>query len=191
MSSGIVVGWALICLVMFAHRRLRNERLADRAPGTWLGIMVQALGFSAVWMLRRSGDGMLQAGSGWITAASDICGVIAIMLGIAAVWTLGRQWSVAGRILPDHALIRHGPYALLRHPIYTAMALMLLATGIAMSSWLGMAAGVSLFVLGTMIRVHFEERLLRQRFGVAFEEYAAAVPAFLPRVGGRGRRTRA
>jgi protein-S-isoprenylcysteine O-methyltransferase len=107
------------------------------------------------------------------------------------VWTLGRQWSVAGRILPDHALIRHGPYALLRHPIYTAMALMLLATGIAMSSWLGMAAGVSLFVLGTMIRVHFEERLLRQRFGVAFEEYAAAVPAFLPRVGGRGRRTRA
>ena len=190
MSDSIVVGWVLLCLVMLVYRRMKSERLTERAPGTWLGIGVQALGFSAIWALRRAGDGLQQAGSGWLMAASDVCGIIAIMLAVSAVWTLGRQWSVAGRLLQDHELIRHGPYGLLRHPIYTSMFLMLLATGIAVSSWLGVTAGVALFIVGTTIRVHFEEKLLRQRFGAAFEEYAAVVPAFIPGLGARSGRTR-
>ena len=182
MSDAIVVGWVLLCLVMLAHRRLKSERLADRAPGTWLGIFVQALGFSAIWTLRRAAAGTSQPGTAWLQLLSDACGLAAVALGVSAVWTLGRQWSVAGRLLPDHTLIRRGPYARLRHPIYTAMFGMLVATGVSMSSWLGMAAGVALFVVGTMIRVHFEDELLRRRFGAAFDEYAAAVPAFLPRL---------
>jgi protein-S-isoprenylcysteine O-methyltransferase Ste14 len=189
-SDAIVLGWVLLCLVMLVHRRLKSERLADRAPGTWLGIIVQALGFSAIWTLRRGVAGMPQTGGAWLVVASDACGVAAIILGVSAIWALGRQWSVAGRLLPDHILVRHGPYAYVRHPICAAMFGMLVATGISMSSWPGMAAGVVLFVVGTTIRVHLEERLLRQRFGGAFEEYAAAVPAFLPRLTERGRRTR-
>jgi len=190
MSDAIVVGWLLLCLVMLVHRRLKAERLADRAPGTWAGIIVQAFGFSAVWTLRRAADGMPEASHAWLTVASDACGLVGIVLGASAIWTLGRQWSVAGRLLPDHALIRHGPYAYVRHPIYTAMFGMLVATAISMSSWFGMAAGVMLFVLGTTIRVHFEERLLRKRFGVAFDEYAATVPAFLPGLGRAQREVR-
>jgi protein-S-isoprenylcysteine O-methyltransferase Ste14 len=186
-SDAIVLGWVVLCLVMLVHRRFRSERLAERAPGTWLGIIVQALGFSAIWTLRRAAVAS-QSGL-WVSVAADAFGVGAIALGIAAIWTLGRQWSVAGRVLPDHTLIRHGPYAYLRHPIYTAMFGMLLATGVSMSSWLGIAAGTALFVAGTTIRVHFEEKLLRQRFGVAYEEYAANVPAFLPTLAAGGRRT--
>ena len=181
MSDAIVIGWVLLCLVMLVHRRLKSERLADRAPGTWLGILVQALGFSAVWSFHRAA-GALPAGSVWLAAASNLCGLAAIILAVSAVWTLGRHWSVAGRVLPDHELIRRGPYAYLRHPIYTAMFGMLVATAVSVSTWLGMATGVVLFLAGTAVRVHFEERLLRRRFGMAFEEYAAAVPAFLPRV---------
>jgi protein-S-isoprenylcysteine O-methyltransferase Ste14 len=174
---------------MLVQRRLKSERLADRAPGTWLGILVQALGFSAIWTMRRGGTALPTAGTAWLGGLADACALVAIALGISAVWTLGRQWSVAGRLLPDHSLIQRGPYAHLRHPIYTAMFGMLLATGVSMSSWLGIASGVTLFLVGTTIRVHFEEKLLRGRFGVAFEEYAAAVPAFLPRLAAR-RRTR-
>ena len=187
MSDAVIAGWAVLCVVMLVHRQLKSERLADRAPGTWLGIVVQALGFSAIWMMRRGATVLPPAGAAWLGGIANACGIVAIALGILAIWTLGRQWSVAGRLLPDHSLIRHGPYAYLRHPIYTAMFGMLLATGLSMSSWLGIASGVALFLVGTTIRVHFEEKLLRERFGVAFEEYAAAVPAFLPRRGARGR----
>ncbi len=179
MSDAIVLGWILLCLVMLAHRRFKNERLAERAPGTWLGIFVQAFGFSAIWTLRRAVAAQ-PTGLSWVAVLADLIGLAAIALGVSAIWTLGRQWSVAGRVLPDHELVRRGPYAYVRHPIYTAMFGMLVATGVSMSSWAGIAAGVALFVIGTTLRVHFEEKLLRRRFGVAYEEYAAAVPAFLP-----------
>jgi hypothetical protein len=45
---------------MLVHRRLRQERVAERAAGTWIGIVVQALGFSVIWTMRR-GAGALGA----------------------------------------------------------------------------------------------------------------------------------
>jgi protein-S-isoprenylcysteine O-methyltransferase Ste14 len=184
MTGAILIGWVALCAVMFAHRRLRAERVAERAPGTWLGIVVQAAGFSLVWTMRRGTE--LPGGAALaLTGVADACGAAAVALGLAAIWTLGRQWSVDGRVLPDHALIARGPYAYVRHPVYTAMFGMLLATALSMSSLPGLASGIAVFVAGTLARVHFEEKLLRKRFGPSFDAYAAAVPAFFPRLGRR------
>ena len=57
---------------------------------------------------------------------------------------------------------------------------MLLATGLAISSWLGLIIAVALFVLGTTIRIQSEEKLLRNAFGEEFDAYAQKVPAILP-----------
>jgi hypothetical protein len=62
------------------------------------------------------------------------------------------------------------------------------AAGLSFSSAVGLAARVAIFVAGTLLRVHFEERLLRKRFGPALERYAEAVPAFFPRIGTRRKR---
>jgi protein-S-isoprenylcysteine O-methyltransferase Ste14 len=188
MTDAIILGWVVLCLVMLVHRRLRQERVAERAAGTWVGIVIQALGFSAIWTLRRAAGTPAEPAASLLAALADASGLVAILLGIAAVWTLGRHWSVEGRVLPEHALIQHGPYARVRHPIYTAMFGMLLATGLSVSSPLGLLAGVAVFLAGTAVRVRFEEQLLRRRFGAAFEQYAAAVPAFLPRLAGGGPR---
>src|SRR5512132_1578435 len=126
---------------MLIHRRLRRERVAERAPGTWLGIFVQAAGFSVVWTMHRGAESLPQGAIVLLTGLADACGVTAIALGVAAIWTLGRHWSVDGRVLPEHTLVRNGPYAYVRHPIYTAMFGMLVATGLTMSSLPGLAAG--------------------------------------------------
>jgi protein-S-isoprenylcysteine O-methyltransferase Ste14 len=79
-------------------------------------------------------------------------------------------------------LVTRGPYAWVRHPIYTAMLGKLLASNFAFGDWLGLAVAGTLFVIGTSIRIRSEERLLRDAFGPEYEAYARRVPGFIPGV---------
>jgi protein-S-isoprenylcysteine O-methyltransferase Ste14 len=108
----------------------------------------------------------LAAGSVWMTAA--------------AVRRLGKQWAYQARVVEGHELIKDGPYAYVRNPIYTAMLGMLVATGLAMEHWTGLLIALPIFMIGLLIRVRIEERLLRAAFGAEFEDYAKRVPAVIP-----------
>jgi protein-S-isoprenylcysteine O-methyltransferase Ste14 len=57
---------------------------------------------------------------------------------------------------------------------------MLLATGLAISHWIGLVIAIIIFAVGTAVRVHSEEKLLRETFGEEFEAYARRVPAVVP-----------
>jgi protein-S-isoprenylcysteine O-methyltransferase Ste14 len=87
---------------------------------------------------------------------------------------------LAARVLEGHNLITSGPYNIVRNPIYTGMFGMLLATGLAISHWIGLVIAIIIFALGTAVRVHSEEKLLREAFGEDFEAYARRVPAVVP-----------
>jgi protein-S-isoprenylcysteine O-methyltransferase Ste14 len=108
----------------------------------------------------------IAAGSGWLIEA--------------AIRTLGKHWALPARLVEGHKLITVGPYAYVRNPIYTGMLGMLIASGLAMEHWIATIAAVVFFVVGMVIRVRSEEKLLRAAFGAEFEEYARRVPAVLP-----------
>jgi len=97
-----------------------------------------------------------------------------------AIRTLGKQWSLAARVLEGHKLVTEGPYRIVRNPIYTGMFGMLLATGLAISHWIALLIAIVVFAVGTVIRVQSEEKLLREVFGAEFEAYKHRVPAVLP-----------
>ena len=84
------------------------------------------------------------------------------------------------RVIEGHELIRQGPYAVVRNPIYLAMLVLLIAMGLAVSHWQALVIAAAVFWVGTAIRIRTEENLLRANFDAQFEEYARAVPAFLP-----------
>src|SRR5207302_11270879 len=113
--------------------------------------------------------------------------VLTMALAIGSVWfvsiavrTLGKQWSLAARVLEGHKLITSGPYSVVRNPIYTGMFGMLLASSLAVSHWIGLSMAIVVFAIGTFIRVRSEEKLLREAFGAEFDEYARRVPAVIP-----------
>jgi protein-S-isoprenylcysteine O-methyltransferase Ste14 len=105
---------------------------------------------------------------------------VSLYLAYAAVRTLGKQWSLAARLVQDHDLVQEGPYDLVRHPIYSSMFGMLIGTAIAVSSWQTLLVGSAVFLLGTALRIHAEERLLVAAFGDAYRSYALRVPALIP-----------
>jgi protein-S-isoprenylcysteine O-methyltransferase Ste14 len=186
---GIIAGWLGFVGGVWLRRRppAAGDRARDR--GSLVGILIQAIGFAMVWGPRRS-DGTPIVPMSLVTWL--ILTVLAIALALASAWlgvsairTLGKQWSLQARITTDHQLITSGPYRFVRHPIYTAMFGLLLATGLTFSRPVWLAAGILAFLAGTALRVRSEERLLRATFGETYEVYARQVPAVLPKVGGR------
>jgi protein-S-isoprenylcysteine O-methyltransferase Ste14 len=106
----------------------------------------------------------------------------AIGLFVTSSRALGRNWSLVARTRSDHELIRSGPYARVRHPIYLAMLLFLVALATGLGHWGQMLIALPLFLIGTRIRTDAEDRLLEQGFGDAFRQYRNTTPALFPKI---------
>jgi len=100
------------------------------------------------------------------------------------VWAriyLGRNWSGVAALKADHEPVTSGPYGLVRHPIYSGLALAFIGTALALGQWRGVLA-VVLMLIAIWHRVAVEERLMRQQFGAAYDAYVRCVRAWLPRI---------
>ena len=96
----------------------------------------------------------------------------------ARVWIAG-NWSSDVTLKRDHELIVDGPYAFVRHPIYTGILVGLAGTALAVGEWRGVL-GVILAGAAYWRKLTIEEAVMRRQFGEAYAEYAARVPALVP-----------
>jgi protein-S-isoprenylcysteine O-methyltransferase Ste14 len=188
----LVFAAVMLCWVAFAASFLFRKKPPSppdqkRDRGSIVGLVLQALSYAVVWSVRRKFLTPIVSGSSVREAVGLAAGVIAIvtaagsvLLVIRAVKTLGKEWSLTARLVEGHKLATSGPYAYVRHPIYTGMLGMLLATGLAISAWQASIVALIVFIAGTIIRVRSEEKLLREAFGSEFENYAQRVAALLP-----------
>ncbi|MET0555534.1 MAG: isoprenylcysteine carboxylmethyltransferase family protein [Vicinamibacteria bacterium] len=173
----LIAGW-VAWGAPFAPAAFRRRTAATRDRSARWGLLLQGLGYFVVWLgLSRE----------LAPSAARVAGAIALFaLAAALSWTavraLGRHWRVEAGLDADHELVRSGPYRAVRHPIYTSMLCMLVATGLLVATWPMLAAAVVLSVAGTEIRVRVEDALLASRFGEAFAEYRRTVPAYVPYV---------
>jgi len=106
--------------------------------------------------------------------------VAGLLLCIWARRTLGEYWTDKVALKVDHQLIRRGPYAYLRHPIYSGVLLAIAGTALAIGEWRGL---IALFLLGTnyFVKAKREEWLLAARFGDDFIEYKQQAGFLTPR----------
>jgi protein-S-isoprenylcysteine O-methyltransferase Ste14 len=184
--GGVVVCWLIFFAVFIFRRKPPQAETAEarRDRSASVGIFLQMCGYALVWFQPPHQPFLPPV----FSAGGQIAfSVVTIALAVASVWlvaaavrTLGKQWAVAARLVEGHKLITTGPYAYVRNPIYTGMLGMLIATGLATEHWIGLGVGVVLFMIGLIIRVRTEEKLLRSAFGAEFEEYARRVSAVIP-----------
>jgi protein-S-isoprenylcysteine O-methyltransferase Ste14 len=107
-----------------------------------------------------------------------------MVLGFAFCWWarihLGRLWSGSVTKKPDHHVVDTGPYAIVRHPIYTGILIAVLGTLIAKGTLLGIA-GATLLTLGLVMKARLEEEWLRAELGAdAYDSYRKRVPMLVP-----------
>jgi protein-S-isoprenylcysteine O-methyltransferase Ste14 len=106
---------------------------------------------------------------------STVLRVISIVILIPGVtiWI----WSVVLLLtrIPKGELITEGPYSLVKHPLYTAVAFLVLPwLGFLLNTWLGVVIGIVLYVASRLFSPE-EEKALSQAFGTTWDEYCHKV----------------
>jgi protein-S-isoprenylcysteine O-methyltransferase Ste14 len=126
--------------------------------------------------------------AGEISAGWPILRLLGIGLSFYAIamlpWTmrtLGRFFVPGAAILRDHALVTSGPFRLVRHPLLSAVTAFWLGAALGTLNWLLLALWPLLLAAVFMSSRH-EEALLREKFGTAYETYAAQTGRFIPKV---------
>jgi protein-S-isoprenylcysteine O-methyltransferase Ste14 len=185
-SAAVMACWLGFAMILVIGKKQAAKVERKRSAISHAGFFVQGLGYGTLFLFARP---FFSSFLPMPRIAEIILGAVTVAIAAWSVWfcltaarTLGKQWALVARVVENHELIVRGPYAVVRNPIYLAMFGMLIATGLAVSGWLGLLLGTVVFLAGNEIRIRSEEKLLRGAFGAQFEEYARRVPAFLPRL---------
>jgi protein-S-isoprenylcysteine O-methyltransferase Ste14 len=181
----VILCWFVFAGTFMLRKKPKSGDDAKREPLSWFGIALQGLGFGIVWAVRRT-----PFASPFVDEQynlNTILQVIAAVMGVSSIWLansaireLGKQWSLQARLIEDHKLVTSGVYSIVRHPIYTAMLGMLVATALAFSHWIALITALIIFLSGTRIRTKIEESLLSDAFGEEFASWKAKVPGLVP-----------
>ncbi len=146
------------------------------------GIIVQGLGIGVAWFGRmRFAQDVSE--TAWIAAAPTIAvAVLSLLLFWWSVATMGKNWAVVAQTRGDHQLVQTGPFAFIRNPIYVAICGMMIATAMALGHAWNLIVAIPVYVVGTMMRVGLEEKLLGDTFGAAYAAYRRRVKRFIPAI---------
>ena len=183
----LIVGcWIVFVAIWLAAARSRKET-AEREPlpgriayalPLFIGSVLIFNGFSHTsYPLRLETPILPQSPlTGWLGFAITASGVI------IAVWArkaLGRNWSASVVVKQDHELVTSGPYALVRHPIYTGFLMMYAGSVVALGTRAA-CLGLVLIVFGIRIKLGLEERLMSRTFADSYQAYAARSKRIIP-----------
>jgi protein-S-isoprenylcysteine O-methyltransferase Ste14 len=182
----VMACWVVFGAIVLVGKRGAAPGAQSRDRTSLLGMILQGAAYAICFGAFRVGLSPIFPMS---KPSEAILGAFTVALALASTWfcytaarALGKQWALMARVIEGHELVRRGPYSVVRNPIYLAMFGMLIASGLALSRWQALVPAIAVYLIGTAVRIHTEENLLRAMFGAEFEDYARRVPAFLPRL---------
>ena len=170
--------WAVWLAAAFFVKRATRRR---RSP---IRLVYIALALSAFWFFgNHTRNPILRNQLIPNTPAIAYTGALLTAAGIAfafiARFFLGRNWDGRVVIKQDHTLILTGPYAFVRHPIYSGLLLAILGTAIAYGQ-LGYFAAAVVVTFALWLKSRLEERLMIEQFSTQYSDYRSRVKAFIP-----------
>jgi protein-S-isoprenylcysteine O-methyltransferase Ste14 len=112
----------------------------------------------------------------WTGAVAAVGG---LLIAIWARVTLGRNWSGVVTLKQDHELVTAGPYAAIRHPIYTALILLFVGTTLLVASP-GALLGLACVIWSCWVKLKQEEALMLQQFPDSYPAYMARTKRLVP-----------
>jgi protein-S-isoprenylcysteine O-methyltransferase Ste14 len=181
----VEVPWVVFVLYWIVSAiRTRDTVQTESFASRYAILLIEIAGFVLLFR-HAAGIGFLRRRFMHRSPVSAIVGSILTWMGIGlAIWAryhLAEYWSARITIKEDHQLIRTGPYARLRHPIYSGIILAAIGSAVVIDEW-RCVLGVCLVVTGYCIKARKEEVMLTQQFGEAFREHQKHAGFLIPRL---------
>jgi protein-S-isoprenylcysteine O-methyltransferase Ste14 len=176
----IWVGWSISWLAASLWSDRAQKRLASLDTWTYRAALIAGailLAPPTAWLLSEHPLWRLgYRGTSALTAS--------MLIGLSLTWWariyLGRIWSGVVTRKEDHKLIDTGPYAFIRHPIYTGLVIALFATA-AVEATVPALLGSVVMTFGFWLKARAEEQFLRIELGPdSYHAYCRRVPMLVP-----------
>jgi protein-S-isoprenylcysteine O-methyltransferase Ste14 len=182
----IWIGWLISWVAASFWSRRTQKLVATLESWTYRAAMIAGGVLLVPWTTPFLGEKQI-----WQVGFGGTCVLAAIMLaGLLLTWWariyLGSLWSSVISRKEDHKIIDTGPYALVRHPIYTGLIIALLATAAAEGRVTALI-GAALVIGGIWLKARTEERFLMTELGQeVYGTYCSRVPMLVPFFVSRG-----
>jgi len=165
--------------VMPDSQAIQREGRAVFAARVVLFILLMA--FLVLYILNVAWIGALSLPfPGWLRWLGFFLGLASLTFWIWAQEALGKEWSPQLQLREEHHLVTTGPYARVRHPIYTAMFGYGTSLALVTANWVFL--GLAVLVIGGLIaRVPKEEQMMLEEFGEEYKAYIKNTGRFFPK----------
>jgi protein-S-isoprenylcysteine O-methyltransferase len=170
--------------IALAILRRADRRFAqsDDRGSMWTIWIAVGVGLACAYALRSVHFAEIRLPGGLVRALAVALLLAGLVIRWVAIVTLGRHFTVDVAIRPDHALVRRGPYRLVRHPSYTGLLLAFLGLGVFSGSVLGLVGLMAPITWAVWSRIAIEERALHAALGGAYADYCARTKRLIPGV---------
>jgi len=118
---------------------------------------------------------------GWLRWMGFALGILSVAFMTWTQMTLDTQWSAQLQLREDHHLITSGPYARIRHPLYTSTFGWGAALSLLTANWIFVAVSM-LAIAGLVWRTPKEEQMMIDAFGDDYQEYMQRTGRYIPRL---------
>jgi protein-S-isoprenylcysteine O-methyltransferase Ste14 len=187
----LAIAWAAFLVVWWTWGLFnkKTDRSGAWGRGSWvvrLGL-IGAIILITNWVhrsrlygwLSRHDPTLLHPTPLWQGIGVVLC-VVGFAFGIWARLHLGGNWGIPMSMRQDHELVMSGPYAHVRHPIYTGLLLAGLGTVLALGvRWLPVLVLIGVFFV---VSARTEEKMLSRRFPESYPDYRKRTRMLIPLV---------
>jgi protein-S-isoprenylcysteine O-methyltransferase Ste14 len=176
--------WTWIAAVIFSSR----TKVQMRRDAAGLHRALASIGVLLLFVPNRWSHAGALARPLWTVPPGVEWGLLALVVaGFGFCWWarlhLGRLWSGFVTLKEDHHIVDTGPYALVRHPIYSGVMFSALMTALMKVSPASLV-GCVMVCVGFAMTARIEEGFLRGQLGAeAYDAYSRRVPMLIPRLG--------
>jgi protein-S-isoprenylcysteine O-methyltransferase Ste14 len=193
----VLFGGVLVMRLYFSLRvRQAGERVmpdreaVEREGQTMFGVRVLMFLLLIAWLvlyaINPSWMGVLSVPlPDWLRWVGFAVGLASLVLWTWTQAVLGKEWSPQLQLRGEHHLVTTGPYARMRHPLYTAMFGWGVGVALVTANWVFVVMAVAV-IGGTVARIPREERMMIEEFGEEYKAYMKRTGRFFPRWGARG-----
>ena len=182
---GLRAEWLI--LILWWAWGLVGVKRAQRTEPAWKQLLLYWLPLIVACGLLRPGGGAGWGPLGWpilphttpVFGAAFALTTLGLLLACWSRAVLGRNWSSVVQVKQDHELVERGPYARVRHPIYTGLLLMFAGSAVMIGEVRGGLAVLIVFA-SFWRKLRLEEAWLETAFGPRYADYRRRTRALIP-----------